>query len=122
VFLLVAFSTHQGEGLFVSNGAFALGKPIVWLIWLGFVSYSISISSKENFFASLKKLHPFLWHRQIGLDLYIGLLIPLTIIFLHEGSLIIMLFWLAPILVFANLATLVYIGLNYDSLIAHFIS
>lgn len=122
VFFFAALYTHDGEPIFVSDGPYGLGKPLIWLIWIGFFCYTISISTRENFFSSLRKLHPFLWHRQIGLDLYIGLLIPLTIIYLNEASIVILLLWLLPVLVFANLATLLYLALNYDALIAHFLT
>ncbi|MFT4629331.1 MAG: hypothetical protein ACI8PV_000441 [Dinoroseobacter sp.] len=81
---------HRGEAMFVSAGPYSLGKPIVWLILIAILIYTLRISSKENFFKSLNKLHPILWHRQIGLDLYIGLLIPLFIIYLNQGSVLVL--------------------------------
>jgi hypothetical protein len=122
LFLIAAFYTHNSEPLFFSSGDYGLGKPIVWLIWLAFFIYTVSINRRENFFKSLRDLRPYLWHRQISLDLYIGLLIPLFIIYLHEGSLLVWFLWFVPILIFANLATLVYLALNYDSLVTYFIA
>ena len=122
VFVAIAIGTHEGEPLFFSDGPYAVGKPIVWLILLGFLAYSLKVSLQENFFKSLGRLHPILWSRQIGLDLYLGLLIPLTIIYLNEQSLLLLVLWFIPIFIFANLATLLYIALNYDSIIAHFVS
>ncbi len=121
IFLAVAFITHDGEARIFGTGDHAFGKAAVWLIWLGFLIYSLNISRQESFFKSLKRMNPILWSRQIGLDLYIGLLVPLTIIFLHEGSLLITALWFVPIFIFANLATLVYLALNFESLIAYFI-
>ena len=120
-FVVTALYLHNGEGMFFSEGAYSKGKPIVWLILIGFLIYTLRINSKENFFKSLKKLHPILWHRQMGLDLYIGLLTPLFIIYLNEGSVLAMLLWFIPILIFANLATLLYLALNYQSIVAHFL-
>lgn len=120
-FVITALYFHDTERVFVSDGAYSIGKPILWLILAGFLLYTLSISSKENFFKSLKKLHPVLWHRQIGLDLYIGLMIPLFIIYLNEGSVLVLLFWLVPVLIFANLATLLYLALNYQTLVNHFL-
>ena len=121
MFCFIAVYYHNGEAIFQSEGPYALGKPFVWLVLIAFLVYSLTISNKENFFKSLGRLKPILWSRQIGLDLYIGLMFPLFIIYLNEGSLIIMLLWFVPIFIFANLATLLYLALNYDSIIAHFI-
>ena len=120
-FVITAVSVHNSEGVFFASGPYSLGKPVVWLILIGFLIYSVRIALKEDFFKSLKKLHPILWHRQIGLDLYIGLMIPLFIIYLNEGSVLVLLFWLIPILVFANLVTLLYVALNYQSIVAQFL-
>lgn len=122
VFVALAIITHDGEAVFTSTGPYGAGKTLVWLILAGFLAYSLQISARENFFKSLQKMNPILWSRQIGLDLYIGLLVPLFIIFLNEASLLVLLLWLVPIFVFANLATLLYLALNYDSILAHFVA
>lgn len=118
IFVALAFLNHGREPVFISDGAYALGKPFTWLVLICFLLYSLRISLQENFFKSLSRLRPILWSRQIGLDLYIGLMLPLFIIYLNEGSLAIMFIWLLPVLVFANLATLLYVALNYDSIVA----
>ena len=59
--------------------------------------------------------------RQISLDLYLGLFLTSAVIYLHEGSLLVLLAWLPAILLFANLATLLYVAMNYDGLMAHFL-
>jgi len=121
VFVAAALILHTDDGI-ETAGALALGKPIIWTIWGAFLIYSFfGVHVREDFFDSLKKLHPYLWHRQIVLDLYIGLLIPMFIIFLHEGSLV-LLFWFVPLIAFVNLTSLLYLALNYDGLIAHFIT
>jgi len=121
VFVVLALALHTDEARVFSEGPYALGKTTVWLIWLVFLVYSLAISRKENFFKSLKQMSPILWSRQIGFDLYIGLLVPLTLIYLHEGSLLITALWFVPIFIFANLATLVYLALNFESLIRYFV-
>ena len=121
VFLVLAFYTHDGEPYFTSVGAYGAGKLVCWIIFLAFLAYTLHVNARENFFKSLGRMNNILWSRQVGLDLYIGLLLPLFLIFLNEGSLLVMLLWLLPIFFFANLATLVYLALNYDSLIAHFV-
>ncbi len=120
-FVAIAIATHSGEGVFLSSGSYPYGKPLLWLILLLFMGYSLRVSAQENFFHSLKRMNQILWSRQVGLDLYIGLLIPLFIIYLNEGSLLILALWILPVLIFANLAVLLYLALNYDSIILHFI-
>jgi len=120
VALAITFKPEE-ENFFISNGPYAIGKYIVWMMFFGFLAYSIQISNKENFFKSLKRLWPILWSRQIGLDLYLGLVVFMFILYLHEGSIIITLLWLIPVTLFANMATLLYLALHYDSLIAHFV-
>lgn len=118
IFLGVAFFTHQGEAPIFSHGQFAMGKLAVWVIWLAFLLYTLNVNRQENFFKSVQRMWPILWFRQISLDLYLGLLIPLTLVYLHTGSLLVTLLWLVPILIFANLATLVYLALNFESIMA----
>lgn len=120
-FAAYAILTHNNEPVFSTAGPYGFGKAIVWLILAGFLAYTIYCYQQENFFKSVSKINSFLWGRQIGIDLYLGLLIPLTLIFLNEGSLLAVAIWFLPILVMANLATLLYIALNYQSLVAHFV-
>ena len=121
VFVVVAIYFHDGESLFTSQGAFPAGKIIAWLMWMGFLIYSIYISTKENFFRTVKAILPLHWARQISIDLYIGIAFAMFIIYLNEGSLLVLMLWLLPLLIFANLATLLYIAMNYDSIVAHFL-
>ena len=119
-FAFFAISSREDEFVFVSQGPYAFGKYIVWTIFVCFFAYSIYASTKENFFKTLSRISKMFWGRQIGMDLYIGLLLPLSLIYLHGGVLV-FLIWLVPVLIFANLATLLYLALNYDSLVSHFI-
>ena len=118
-FTIVAFWTKQDESAFISLSQYGYGKYILWLILFGFLAYSFYCGKKENFFKSVKRVNEMYWGRQIGIDLYIGLLLPLLIIYLHGGSFIFLL-WLVPVILYANLATLLYFALNYDSLLAYF--
>lgn len=117
-FVAIAITTRSDVSLFTSDGPYGTGKPVVWLIWILFLIYSLKVSMQENFFKSLGKMNSILWSRQVGLDLYLGLLFPLCLIYFNEGSLATMLIWLLAIFPFANLATLPYVALNYDSIIA----
>ncbi|WP_411894595.1 hypothetical protein [Winogradskyella sp. A2] len=119
-FSLYAIWQREDEFIFVSQSQYALGKYIVWTIFFCFLAYSIYASTKENFFKTLSLFSKKFWGWQIGIDLYIGLLLPLVLISLH-GGILVFLIWLIPVLIYANLATLLYLALNYDSLVSHFI-
>lgn len=119
-FSAVILFVHNREPIFISSGTGAVGKYIAWATLLLFLAYSLYCHRKENFFKTIPKLTPYFWFKQISLDLYLGLLIPLSIIFLDQG-LIVMLIWLVPIILMANLATLLYIALNFQTLISYFI-
>ena len=121
VFVATAMYFHTGEPLFISEGTHPAGKLVTWLIFVGFLVYSIYCSRKENIFKTIQAIWPFHWARQISFDLYLGLVIAMFIIYLNEGSLLVLAMWLVPIILFANLATLLYVAMNYDSLVAHFL-
>ena len=121
LFVAIALANKGPEPLFLSEGPYPLGKPIAWLLFAGFLAYSIYCSTKASFIKSLPKINQFIWARQIGIDLYLGVAMSLFIIYLNEGSLLVLLLWLVPVLIYANLAILLYVAMNYDSLIAHFV-
>lgn len=120
-FAAFAMLTHSSEPLFSTVGPYGVGKAVTWLLLAGFLAFSIYCTTKENFFKSILKINSFLWGRQVGIDLYIGLLVPLLLIYLNEGSLLVVAIWFVPILIMANLATLLYLAMNYQSLVAHFV-
>ncbi len=122
IFVAVAITFKGEEALFTSNGPYGLGKTLTWLIFISFLSFSLYCTYKENFYRSVRNMMPAYWFRQISFDLYIGMLFSAFIIYLNEGSLLFIALWALPLLLFANLATLLYIAMNYDSLIARFIS
>ena len=119
ILIVAAITTREDDYIFISQSQFGMGKYVLWILFIGFLGYSLHVSSKENFFKSVKSINQFLWGRQIGIDLYIGLLLPLLIISLHGGTIVFFL-WLIPVLIYANLATLLYFALNYDSLVSYF--
>lgn len=120
-FVVIAIFSHDSEPLFSIAGPYGIGKAITWAILIGFLAYSLYCNSRENFFKTMKTITPYLWFRQVSLDLYLGLLVPLTLIYLNEGSVLVVALWFLPILLMANLATLLYLALNYQSLVAHFV-
>ena len=119
-FVVVAVSQAGNEPTFASSGPYAAGKYIVWAIYFGFLAFSMYCTTQENFFKTLGKMTSMHWGRQVGIDLYIGLLVPLFLIYLIEGSLLVVALWFIPIFFFANLATFLYIALNYATLVAYF--
>jgi len=122
LFVFVAVFTHAKEPLFFAEGPLSAGKPVFWLLFIGFLAYGIYCSQKENIFKTLDSIWPFHWARQIGLDLYLGVVISCFLIYLVEGSFIVLAFWLLPILLFANLATLLYVALNYQTIVTFFVA
>ncbi len=120
-FVAIVLLFHEGEHPILSSGPYPVGKYLVWAMYLGFLAYSIHCSRKENFFRSLKKIYPLYWGRQIGIDLYLGLILSLGLIYFNEGSFLVVLLWLIPVLIYANLAILLYVAVNYDSIVAHFV-
>lgn len=118
-FSAVIIATHTRETIFSSSGPYAYGKPLIWCALITFLCYSLYCHKKENFFKTISKLAPYFWFRQIGLDLYLGLCAPLMLIFLDQGALV-MLIWLVPIVLMVNLAVLLYLALNYQTLVSYF--
>ena len=88
---------------------------MVWLALLAFLSYSVYCSFQENFLRSVRSIATLHWGRQIGADLYLGLFVSLLIIFLNDGVFVVLL-WLVPVLIYANLAVLLYVAINFDSI------
>jgi hypothetical protein len=102
------------------EGPMGAAKAVVWLAFLAFTAYSIYCSGRENIFRTIRTMARLHWGRQIGIDLYLGLLLSLSVIYLHEGSLAV-LAWLVPVLLFANLATLLYVAIHFEALVARFV-
>lgn len=121
IFVLTMIATHSSEHAFMSNGPYAAGKYIIWLIFIALVAYSVYCNSVENFFRSVKKINQYHREREIRLDLYISMFLNLFLIYFNEVSIMVVLIWSIPVLIFANMAMLLYIALNYDSLISHFV-
>lgn len=121
IFVAIAIALKGDEPLFYSDGPYAAGKVVAWLLYLGFLAFSIYCSSRENFYKSLSKFAKLHWGRQIGADLYLGLVVSLFLIYLNEGSLLVVALWLVPVILFANLATLLYFAMNYGAIVAHFV-
>jgi hypothetical protein len=116
-FVALALFLHKGEALFVSSSQLPWGKPVLWLVLLAFLGYSLYCHKHENFFKTMSITGKYHWTKQIGVDLYIGVSLIACVIYFNEGWLVFAL-WFVPLLIFANLATLLYLALHYDSLIS----
>ncbi len=115
-FAVFAISSNVDETTFHFGGTLGGVKLVVWLALLAFLAYSIYCSYRENFFRSVRSIATMHWGRQIGADLYLGLFIAIFIIFLNEGALV-ALIWLVPVLIYANLVVLLYLAINFDSIV-----
>ncbi|MFZ5723642.1 MAG: hypothetical protein ACOY33_08260 [Pseudomonadota bacterium] len=124
LFVFAGYKLHLywSDTLFSAAGPLAAGKYAVWAALIAFVAYSLYCSAKEDLFATIGRLAEWHWGRQIGIDLYLGLGLTLFFIYLHTGSLLTLAVWLVPVLVYGNIATLLYVALNYDSLVARFLA
>ena len=116
-FVALALGLHWHAQLLVFSGLVGAGKALVWLAWLAFVGYSIHCSRRENIVKSIRGMARLYWGRQIIIDLYLGVALFLALIALHQDALV-MLAWLLPVLLFANQATLLYLAIHFESLLA----
>ena len=122
VFALAALywdGTAKALSLATPYGA---AKPVIWLMLIAFLAYSAYSTFRESLPRTIGVLLRLYWGRQIGADLYIGLLLFAGLIFLVHGSALGAILWLAAILVFGNLATLLYLALHFDAVVAKLIA
>jgi hypothetical protein len=119
VALALFFSWHDGVVSF--SGPLAAVELLVWVAFIGFLAYSIYCSAREDLIQSVAKLSELHWGRQIGADLYLGLLLALLIVFLNSGALAVAL-WAIPTLLFGNLSILLYFALHFDAIVARFLA
>ena len=115
VFALFILATGTQPATFQFAGWLGAVKVTLWLTLFAFLGYSVYCSFRENFFRSVKSIAALYWGRQIGADLYLGLFASLLIIFLNDGM-VVMLIWIVPVLIYANLAILLYLAINFDSI------
>ena len=121
LFLALALNFGSREGLIGTDSPYAGGKLVLLIVYVAFLVFSLYATARANFFKTLAMMNSQLWGRQIGLDLYISVGLSLAVIYLVEGSLAITLLWALPILVFANLAILPYLLMNYAAVLAPFV-
>ncbi|NNF00017.1 MAG: hypothetical protein HKN25_13430 [Pyrinomonadaceae bacterium] len=119
VFCAIYFNWH--ENIFRVEKPRDAGKILFWAAFIGFTAYSIYCSRREDLFKTIKIMSGLHWGRQIGIDLYIGASIFAFFIYLHSGSILVLLLWLLPLIAFVNLATLLYLAIHYDSIVEKFL-
>jgi hypothetical protein len=121
-FVFAALALYAGwhPEILSLGGRLAAVKLIVWLVYAAFLGYSLYCSRRENLLKTISKISELHWGRQIGADLYIGLLLSLLLIYLNHGALVAAL-WRLPTLVLANLAVLLYVSIDFDGIVAHFL-
>ena len=120
-FAVYAIYANWHDTIFQFSGPLGGIKLSVWLALAGFLAYSVYCSSREDLFRSIGSIAKLHWGRQIGIDLYLGLCIGFVIIFLHDGPMVVLI-WLIPTLAFANLSMLLYLAVNFDSIVATFMN
>lgn len=118
LFLVVAVVSAWTENTLEFGGPWGGAKAAIWLAFLSFLGYSIYCSTVENIFKSIVTIAQLNWGRQIGADLYLGLFIFLLFVYVHQGSILVLALWVLPVLLFANLATLLYVALYFESIVA----
>jgi len=121
-FVVAAIALEWRPDLFSIQGRLGAGKYVFWLAFMSFTLYSLYCTTQENLFVTIGKMSQWHWGRQIGIDLYVGLLIAMVVVGLNEGSLTMLLFWLLPTLIYGNQTTLLYFALNYEQIVAKLIA
>lgn len=116
--LFAAFALYLNwhERMFDFGGRLGILKVTVWAALLCFLAYSFYCSQREDLFRTIGEIAKFHWGRQIGTDLYLGLFLGLIIIYLHGGVMAVLI-WILPMLIFANLATLLYFAIHFDAIV-----
>ena len=120
-FALYAVYTNWHQTMLQFSGPLGALKIVVWATLIGFLAYSVYCTSREDLFRSIGVIAKLHWGRQIGTDLYLGLLIGILIIYLNEGA-VVALIWFLPTLAFANLSILLYVAINFDSIVTKFLT
>lgn len=120
-FASYAIYTNWHQTMFQFNGPLGALKLTLWAALVAFLAYSVYCTSREDLFRSIGVITTMHWGRQIGADLYLGLFVGILVIYLNEGA-VVALIWFLPTLVFANLSILLYMAINFETIVAKFLS
>lgn len=120
-FACYAIYANWHQTMFQFSGPLGVWKLVVWAALIGFLAYSLYCTARENLFRSIGAIAQMHWGRQIGADLYLGLLVGIFFIYLNEGAMT-ALIWLLPTLAFANLSILLYVAIHFDTIASKFLN
>lgn len=120
VFLVLALIFGARENLVTTTAPFPIAKYVIFGGYIAFLAYSLIATKRENFFKSISILNRLWWGRQVGIDLYISVGLSLALIWMIDGPLVLLL-WAVPVIIFANLAILPYILLNYAAIVSQLV-
>jgi hypothetical protein len=85
-----------------------------------FTIYTVWCAWHEKFIPSIRDILGRAWGRQVVFDLYLGLLIFAGFIFMTEPSFLLALLWTGGLLVFGNIASLLYLVVNFEQIFIYF--
>ncbi len=120
-FASYAIYANWHQTMFQFGGPLGAVKIALWAALIGFLAYSVYCTSREDLFRSIGVIATLHWGRQIGADLYLGLFVGIFLIYLNEGA-VVALIWVLPTLAFANLSILLYMAINFETIVAKFLS
>jgi hypothetical protein len=120
-FAIYAVYANWHPAMFQFSGPLGVLKIAVWAALAGFLAYSVYCTSREDLFRTIGVMMKLYWGRQIGADLYLGLFIGLIFIYLNEGA-VVALIWALPMLAFANLSMLLYLAINFETIVTKFLN
>lgn len=120
IFVAIATLTNWSDDLLRFDGPVGITRAVLIAVWIGFLIYSIYCSARENLFRTIGEMAKFHWGRQIGIDLYISVLLSIGLVYLVTGSVLETVLWAIPFIPFANQAILLFIILRLEDIIAAF--
>lgn len=99
------------------SGGMVFLKYAIYATLFAFVVFTVYCTIKENFFKSIRKIVALHWGRQVGVDLYIGLLLQMFLVFMVEKSVAMMIVWLIPALIYGNIIPLLYFATHFERIV-----
>jgi hypothetical protein len=116
-FSLVVILNNWDKNPFSFSQPMSMGKYFIWFLYFAFSIYTIYCSMTEHFMKSVRKILVMNWGRQISLDLVIGLILIIFVVYWTTGSSLSAFLWGITFIPFGNLSTLLFFAINYDKLV-----